>query len=75
MIIDFYVSINHGTFFGGDRWTLDNNCSLTGRYKENIDGNIFVEVLLKKWIFTKLVWVDEYTFKFTETPLIYNCRR
>lgn len=74
MIVTFYVNLEVGSFFGGYRWTLGNNCSLTGRYKEVEDGTIFVEVILKKWFFTETVWVDEHTFIFTAYPKIYNCR-
>lgn len=74
MIVTFYVSISDGSYFGGRRWTLDDNCSLTGRYKEVEDGTIFVEILLNRWKFTSLVWVDEHTFVFTKEPKIYNCR-
>ena len=74
MIVTFYVSASEGTFFGGKRWTLDDNCSLTGRYKEVEDGTIFVEVLLKRWKFTSLVWSDEDSFSFIREPKIYNCR-
>jgi hypothetical protein len=32
-------------------------------------------VIIKRWLFRKVVWIKEGSFKFKEAPVIYNCRR
>jgi hypothetical protein len=75
MKIEFYVSLLEGYFFGGRDYKLDDKATLTGRYQELECGEIFVEVIIKRWLFRKVVWIKEGSFKFKEAPVIYNCRR